>query len=334
MAASVVFWALEAWLLFTVAPSVDTFPRLLVFSECVGNVMVACTLLLRRLRWFVSTGVALRWFLTGLIAIPFGYSVGHVLAFVIFDEPVRFISHGHDRWVPIIFTFLGAGFGLHFFAAREEIAREAKARSEAQRLTTESQLRLLRAQLEPHMLFNTLANLRSLVKEDTALAERMIDQLIVYLRGTLAATRNDSTTQGNEFSQLRAYLEIMSLRMGPRLSYQLHLPAALEQMAIPPMLLQPLVENAIKHGIEPKVGSGSIHIAANRSAAGVEITVTDTGLGMGPEIRTRAVTDMASSSYGLFHVRERLQAVYGAQATLTLNPNQPAGVCAQVRIPQ
>ena len=154
------------------------------------------------------------------------------------------------------------------FATREQLAQEAAARSEAQRLAVESQLRLLRAQLEPHMLFNTLANLRSLVREDVDRAESMIDQLIVYLRSALAASQTESVALSREFAQLRAYLDIMALRMGPRLSFRLDLPADLEATQVPPMLLQPLVENAIKHGLEPKVGSGSIEVVARAHARG------------------------------------------------------------------
>src|SRR5690606_34311603 len=158
------------------------------------------------------------------------------------------------------------------------------ARSEAQRLAVESQLRLLRAQLEPHMLFNSLANLRSLLREDVDRAESMIDQLIVYLRSALAASQTESVTLSREFAQLRAYLDIMSLRTGPRLTYRLQLPAALEATTIPPMLLQPLVENAIKHGLEPKVGSGRIEVLAQATAAGIEIRVSDSGLGLPPDM--------------------------------------------------
>jgi sensor histidine kinase YesM len=138
---------------------------------------------------------------------------------------------------------------VYFDAMRQRIENEAAARIEAQRLASESQLRLLRAQLEPHMLFNTLANLRTLVEVDPKLAQNMIDQVILYLRSALTASREDSTTLRQEFAQLRAYLEIMVLRMGARMRYGLELPAELEAASIPPMLLQPLVENAIKHGI-------------------------------------------------------------------------------------
>jgi sensor histidine kinase YesM len=334
IAMSAVFWALQAWLLFTISPGIETRPRLFVISESVGTAIIVSVLLLRRARLFAGISPVPRSLLTGVIGIPTGYVVGHVIAFLILGDPIRFVGHGHDRLVPIIFTVLGAAVCLYYFATREQIAREAAAKSEAQRLATESQLRLLRAQLEPHMLFNTLANLRSLVKEDAQLAEHMIDQLITYLRATLMATRTDEVTLNGEFTQLRAYLDIMSLRMGARLRFSLDLPAELEEVAIPPMLLQPLVENAIKHGLEPKVGPGSIDVKARGTDVGIEISVTDTGLGLRSEVVNNLAEDKASGSYGLQHVRERLRTAYGPKASLTLISIEPHGVCAKVRIPR
>jgi len=109
------------------------------------------------------------------------------------------------------------------------------------------------------------------------------------------------------------------------------LPVALEKVAVPPMLLQPLVENAIKHGLEPKVGPGRIDVIARATDAGIEISVVDSGLGLHPDDASTGSSDIAS--YGLQHVRERLRAVYGARASLTLQARTPSGVCALVRIP-
>ncbi len=256
VAASAVVWAVAAALLYMLVPGLDSFPRLLVFSECVGLTMVACAVLLLRQRRLERLAAGNRWLLTGVIAIPTGYLLGHQIAFLLLGEPMRLGGHRFINLVPILFTVLVGGLGLRHFATREQLAREAAARAEAQRLAVEAQLRLLRTQLEPHMLFNTLANLRGLVREDADRAEAMIDRLIVYLRGTLASSETESVPLSREFAQLRAYLEIMSLRMGPRLTFRLELPAALEDTPVPPMLLQPLVENAIKHGLEPKVGPG------------------------------------------------------------------------------
>jgi len=333
IAGAALFWAVAAGLTFIAAPGLDSFGRLLVFSESNGLSMLFFALLLQRSRVFSNARPMLRWVLVGTISVPLGYVVGHVIALRMLGEPFRLLSLGHDRMVPVIFTVLIAGFGLYFFATRERLANEAVARSEAQRLAAESQLRLLRAQLQPHMIFNTLANLRSLVGEDSKQAVHMIDQLIVYLRNTLSASRIDTSTLAEEFTQLRAYLEIMSVRMGPRLTYRLELPPELESAPIPSMLLQPLVENAIKHGIEPKVGAGSIDVLAQRTADGVEISVVDTGLGLPPGSDVSMAADMATGSYGLLHVRERLQVLYGSKASLTLTPHVPSGFCAKVNIP-
>jgi signal transduction histidine kinase len=331
--ASAAFWALASTMLYFLVPGLETFPRLLVFHECVGLTMVACVLWLRRTRRFVRFGPATRWLLIGLVAIPVGYFVGHQFAFLVLGEPMRMVGHQQISLIPILFTVLVGGIVVHYFATRETIANEAAARSEAQRLAVESQLRLLRAQLEPHMLFNTLANVRSLVREDVERAESMIDRLIVYLRSALAASQTESVTLSREFAQLRAYLDIMSLRMGPRLSYRLDLPAALERAEVPPMLLQPLVENAIKHGLEPKVGQGSVEVVARTLPSGVEIRVADNGLGLPAGEDDEPSASPGNTSYGLRHVRDRLRVLYGPTARLSLERRDPTGVCAVVFIP-
>ena len=333
IAFAAVFWALAATLLFILAPSLETFPRLMVFTECVGLTMVVCVVLLRRARRFARFAPMTRWLLTAVITIPTGYFVGHQIAFLLLGEPMQMVGHQHISMIPIVFTALMGGLGLYYYATREQLAKEAAARSEAQRLAVESQLRLLRSQLEPHMLFNTLANLRSLLREDIDRAESMIDQLIVYLRSALAASQTESVALSREFAQLRAYLDIMALRMGPRLSFRLELPVDLEATQVPPMLLQPLVENAIKHGLEPKVGPGSIEVVARATSAGIEIRINDSGLGLPPDEAEEPAVRPPGASYGLQHVRDRLLAVYGPAARLSLERRQPTGVSALVFIP-
>ena len=334
--AAVAFWALASTLLYLLVPGLDTWPRLLVFHESVGLTMMACVVALLRSGRFDRFRPALRWLLIGLIAIPVGYFVGHQFAFVVLGEPMRMVGHQQISLIPILFTVLAGGIALNHFATREALAREATARSEAQRLAVEAQLRLLRAQLDPHMLFNSLANVRSLVREDVGRAETMIDQLIVYLRSALAASQTESVPLSREFAQLRAYLDIMALRMGPRLSYRLELPTALARSEVPPMLLQPLVENAIKHGLEPKVGRGSIEVVARALPGGIEIRVSDSGLGLPPDDdggRPEFSGRSAPTSYGLQHVRERLRVLYGHGARLSLERRDPTGVSAVVFIP-
>ena len=324
--------ALATGLLFWAAPALGTPARLFVFVECVGMVFIACIAVLGRASRLRRMQALPRWLLTGAIAIPTGYFGGHLVALLILGEPIgRVVGHESDYMVAFAFGLVLAVFALYVAATRDQLAKEAIARSDAQRLATESELRLLRAQLEPHMLFNTLANLRSLVSEDPPQAERMIDQLIVYLRSTHAASRDEVTTLQSEFAQLRAYLDIMSLRMGPRLAYRLDLPAELARIAVPPMLLQPLVENAIRHGLEPKLGAGRIDVLARSIEGGIEVAVDDSGLGLSPQQPASNGGEVCGS--GLKNVRDRLQALYGVRASLSLQARSPCGVRAVVRIP-
>lgn len=139
---------------------------------------------------------------------------------------------------------------------------------EVQRHAQEARLKLLETQLEPHMLFNTLANLRALIAVDAERAQQMLDPVIAYLRATLHASRAATHPLQAEFDRLRDYLKLMAIRMGPRLAYALELPPALAAAPVPVLLLQPLVENSIKHGLEPKVQGGRITVRAQGDAQG------------------------------------------------------------------
>lgn len=324
------FCALLAAVLTLAAPSLAAFARWLLITECIGLACASCGILVGRIPWLQRHRPLIAHLCIGAVAIPFGYIAGSSFAYTLLDEPIPFFDAGPRRIVALAAAALATVFIVYLDTMHRRIALEAATRFEAQRLAVESQLRLLRAQLEPHMLFNTLANLRSLVEVDPRLAQSMIDQLIVYLRSALAASREGATTLRHEFAQLRAYLEIMALRMGPRLSYRLELPDALQQVAIPPMLLQPLVENAIKHGLEPKIGNGEIEVQASQANGAVEITVTDSGLGLSA---SEEADESSTGSYGLVHIRERLQAFYGPRASLSLTRNEPQGARAIVRIP-
>lgn len=205
--------------------------------------------------------------------------------------------------------------------AQEKLRAEANARRVAQ-----AQLQLLQAQIEPHMLFNTLANVQGLISFDPPRAAQMLDQLILYLRASLQAARAERTTLGQEFAMLRAYLNLMQVRMGTRLQFELDLPAELEQISIPPMLLQPLLENAIKHGVEPKPEGGSIVMRAQRQGDSLLLQVIDTGMGLDAPAQP-------GTRLGVANTRERIHALFGEQAKLRLLPNQPQGCIAELSLP-
>ena len=194
----------------------------------------------------------------------------------------------------------------------------------AERAAVQANLRALQAQIEPHFLFNTLANVVGLIHPQPDTAKLMLEKFISYLRASLAATREQETTLDNEFQLMANYLAILQIRMGDRLRVELDLPPALAAQPLPSMLLQPLLENAIKHGLEPKVDGGSITLQARRDGDALRIAVCDTGLGF---------SDATSSGLGLRNVRERIDKLFDGRASLTIEENQPCGTRVILIIP-
>jgi hypothetical protein len=225
-----------------------------------------------------------------------------------------------------LMSLAAGGFGTYYLTSREQLASAKLAHEEAQRHAAEARLKLLETQLEPHMLFNTLANLRVLIGTDPERATDMLDRMVAYLRATLGASRATSHPLQAEFDRLRDYLELMAVRMGPRLRYTLDLPPELADLPVPPLLLQPLVENAIKHGLEPKVEGGSIAVSARRDGTHMLLTVQDTGVGL----RTGHHT---ADGFGVAQVRERLATTYGNQGAIELVAAHAGGTRATVTFP-
>ena len=189
-----------------------------------------------------------------------------------------------------------------------------------------ARLALLHAQVEPHFLYNTLGSAKYLVRSDPDGAERIIDNLILYLRHSLPRLDDALTTLGEELDRVRAYLDIMQIRMGTRLRTEVSVPDAVKGVPFPSMMLQTLVENAIKHGLEPKTGGGTIWIMAVDKGERVAVTVADDGIGLG--------TQTTGSGIGLRNLRERLNLAYGPEASFDLAANFPAGVAATITLPK
>ncbi len=237
------------------------------------------------------------------------------------------VDRGANLRQSILITALAGIAGSFYFYAINKSAYLERKMVEARHHASEARLKLLETQLEPHMLFNTLANLRVLIGTDAARAQTMLDHMIAYLRATLNASRASAHPLQAEFDRLRDYLELMSIRMGARLRYTLDLPDALVAQRVPALLLQPLVENSIKHGLEPKVDGGSIHVSARMDGAQLVLEVTDTGVGL-------ADAAAAPTGFGLAQVRERLANVYGDSATMDFGgAAQGTGTRTVIRIP-
>jgi signal transduction histidine kinase len=254
-----------------------------------------------------------------ILGVLIGYAIGLTLLGV---DVVEIVSRRPQLLFAILmFSLLMSTFWYRYMLtkarmleAEAERERERARALEAEKQSVDAQLRALQAQIEPHFLFNTLANVASLIDTAPDRAQVMLARLIDLLRGSLDASRAAHGTLGQELALVRAYLDILRIRMGARLRVQIDVPDELHALPLAPLLLQPLVENAIKHGLEPKVEGGTVHISGAASEASLTLCISDDGLGFRPS---------AASGVGLVNLRERLRASFGGDAQLTVEELNP-----------
>ena len=238
----------------------------------------------------------------------------------------QFSTAPQRLWSTVAVTVSAGITGTYYFYSREKSELLKSRVTGAQRDAAEARLKLLQSQLEPHMLFNTLANLRALIATDPERATAMLDRLNDYLRATLSGSLASTHTLQAEFDRLRDYLELLAVRMGPRLHYTLDLPPDLAAQPVPPLLLQPLVENSIKHGLEPKVEGGSVRVSARREGSALILEVIDTGVGLATEPES-------AKGFGLTQVRERLKTTYGSLSAISFVANSAGCTSASITFP-
>lgn len=238
---------------------------------------------------------------------PGGMLIGALVAALLVGVPLRLIVVMRNR------QHEARTVQLRQDAERDRLAREL----------SESQLRLLRAQIEPHFLFNTLGAVQQLAEKDAPRAAELTASLITFLRASLSEMRSDQATLKKEFALVEAYLTVMKARLGERLRFTLDLPESLEGLAVPSMIVLTLAENAIKHGIEPSLRGGDLAVRAQRRDGVVSIAVEDSGIGLGIQ---------PGAGLGLENARNRLLLVHGAAASVTLH-EAAQGVVAEIIIP-
>jgi signal transduction histidine kinase len=236
-------------------------------------------------------------------------------------------------------------YGRHRLRHAQTAAQAERWRAvAADRSAAQAQLQALRAQVEPHFLFNTLANVSALIDRDPAAARALVDDLARHLRATLRHARADATTLGEELDVTASLLGIMKRRLGDRLEWRFEVPDALRAVPVAPMLVQPLVENAVKHGIEPATRGGTITVRAQGGSDGaLTVEVIDTGVGLSaggePDFRrdepapAERLDDGRDGGTGLANLGERLRAIYGPAARLALSDNRPIGTIARLSLP-
>lgn len=310
-------------LLALMVPDVS-LPGVLVVSHAVGLSMWACGQLVARfLRGRIRPGVML--LLVTPAASLLGFEINGLMGFY---NPLANPWHGwRTILTSLLLVFVSSLFILRHLAASEYRAgldAERRRAAEARQAEALARLALLQAQIEPHFLFNTLANVRSMVDRDPRTAGRMLDLLNSYLRSSLGRTRAPLSSCGEEMQLLGALLGIAAIRLGSRLRYEICLPEDLRSARLPPLLVQPLVENALTHGIEPSVEGGEVRVECVAQAGRLLVRVRDTGMGF---------QETAPAGGGLSNIRSRLASLYGPEGQLALYRNEPRGTVAELTLP-
>ncbi|MCH1918794.1 histidine kinase [Shewanella sp. A3A] len=229
-------------------------------------------------------------------------------------------------------TITGAlTFGFYFFEQKFRIQQALeiakRQHAEQQQALLLAELKQLQSQIEPHFLFNTLANINALISLEPAKAQQLLSRLTSLLRHNLHASRRTLATLGDELALLEDYLAIQQMRLGERLHYRIDVSHECRQLPWVPMLLQPLVENAVVHGIEPSSNGGEIIIDAELTAHTLQLMISDNGVGFSEHASSKG------HGLALDNIRQRLKQLFAEQAELQLQQRQPHGVTASISVP-
>lgn len=267
-----------------------------------------------------------------IVGAMMGWHIGVFILYLLYPETTDFGFGSKQYFREILFILFFSGIIAYFIYFYERL-KETKKEAEEERLNRlasdkqalEANLRLLQAQIEPHFLFNTLSNILSLIDTTPSRAKSMLMDFNLYLRTSLATTRPDMTTLDEEIDTIKAYLNIQKIRLGERLNYSIEIPEILLQQPFPPLLLQPLVENAVKHGLEPDIKGGDVKITASGENGVMRIIVADTGQGF---------SSYNKDGIGIKNIKERIKLIYGEKGHLSLEEKNPNGVEAVIEVPK
>jgi sensor histidine kinase YesM len=305
-----------------------TFWQTTLVSNCIGfSIHFLMETVFGRLIPRFGTKIAdwQRGVIASLVALV-GIYLGYTIAFAVLGRNFTAMMASYPRFAfgMLLVGLLGCVLWILIMDGQTRRIRaeadEARHNEEAQRLAAlarGAELRALQAQIEPHFLFNTLANVLALIDYEPQKAKRMLDSFITHLRQSLDASRQTHATLGSEIDLVTSYLQMLEIRMGDRLKYSVDCPEQLRATPFAPLLLQPLVENAVKYGLEPKIDGGLIAIRVREHGGAIRVEVDDDGVGLSAKTTARAGTGT-----GLSNIRERLASIYGTRALLDVVEKQ------------
>jgi len=315
--------------LFIVAIYPDShFPVNLVYSQCIGISIAACSII--AINYFKTPRIALQLaFIAGsvIVGAVIGMTIGGGAVQSFFPGAMPALpqeKYAFNRSNLVLALLFGTVITFIFFSL-QKISDEKIKRLEAEKNTVITEIKLLQSQMEPHFLFNTLSNILGLIDPDPGKAKKMLESFTLFLRTSLVTARSETVALSQEMDVVKNYLDIFTVRMGDRLKYRIDIPADLQGFRIPPLLIQPLVENAVKHGLEPSISGGELVISGSKEGDRVRIVVADSGLG---------INELSpGSGIGVENIKKRLELVYGGRATLVFEENKPKGLKAVIEIP-
>ena len=303
----------------------NTFVETLLISNCIGFSIHLLMELVHRFAMPRGFGALAQWQRTAaLLAVMLtGVFVGYTIAFAILGKNFAAWLSKYPRAALGLVMVASIGCVIWFLImdgqsrrlrAEAVAARNSESQQRLMALARDAELRALQAQIEPHFLFNTLANVQALIDYEPQKAKLMLDAFIQHLRMSLDVSRQSHATLATELHFVKTYLKLLEIRMGGRLRYKFECSPEVHDMPLAPLLLQPLVENAVKYGLEPKIDGGEIVVSASRNADAFVLNVRDNGVGIG-----NVSTAQAGAGMGMKNVRDRLASIYGDRATLSIS---------------
>ncbi len=301
----------------------------LIYSQCIG-ISIAGSV--------ISTVIFIKTRRMGLeislisVAVVVGAIIGVTLGIV----TTRFLHLDVEAAMPpdmtfrfylsnLLYALLFGSIVSYVFISLQKLSDEKIRRLEVEKYAIVMEIKLLQSQMEPHFLFNTLSTILSLIDDEPTKAKRMLESFTAFLRTSLAAGRIETTTLSKELDMIENYLKIYTVRMGDRLRYKIDIPDSLHDVHIPPLLVQPLVENAVKHGLEPSIRGGDLLIQGYREGDRVRIIVSDSGIGINESSMGNGIS--------LENIRKRLDLLYQGRGRLFFEENKPSGVKVLIEIP-